>query len=120
MEGPEELQNARRPFAAVIQEQRSGLLHSELSHELASLVSAVLSTGKAGTLTLAVKVTPNKDGVTVMVTDKVTVKMPEGERGAAVFFVQGDGNLVRRDPRQLEMPLREVSREGDLRDAGGA
>lgn len=106
-----EFQGNRKPFAAVIQEQRNGGLHSELSHELAALVSAVQETQKPGTLTLTMKVAPNKDGVTMTVTDKVVAKIPENDRGAAIFFVQGDGNLVRRDPRQLEMPLREVTRE---------
>lgn len=113
----------RKPFAAFIQEQRNGGLHGELSHELAALVEAVQETQKPGTLTLTVKVAPNKDGVTMTVTDKVVAKAPEVDRGAAIFFVQGDGNLVRRDPRQLEMPLREVERPAkDLRDiteAGG-
>lgn len=107
----------RKPFAAFIQEQRNGGLHGELSHELAALVTAVQETQKPGTLTLTVKVQPNKDGVTMTVTDKVSAKIPEGDRGAAIFFIQGDGNLVRRDPRQLEMPLREVERPAaDLRD----
>lgn len=112
----------RKPFAAFIQEQRNGGLHGELSHGLAELVTAVQETQKPGTLTLTVKVQPNKDGVTMTVTDKVVSKLPEGDRGAAIFFIQGDGNLVRRDPRQLEMPLREVARDddGDLRDIDSA
>lgn len=117
MEDPAEFQGHRKPFAAVIQEQRNGGLHSELSHELAALVAAVQETQKAGTLTLTMKVTPNRDGVTMMVTDKVVVKLPEGDRGAAIFFVEGDGNLVRKDPRQLEIPLREVGgRDTELRE----
>lgn len=118
--------SGRRPFAAFVQEQRNGGLHGELSDALAELVSAVQETQKAGTVSLTVKVAPNKDGVTVTVTDKIAKKIPEGDRGAAIFFVMGDGNLVRRDPRQIELPLREVvnTKTGELRDidaaAGGA
>lgn len=99
----------RKPFAAFIQEQRGGGLHGELSDALAELVLACDEHRKAGTLTLTIKVAPNSDGVTVTVTDKLVVKAPEGERGAALFFVDADGNLNRRDPRQIELPLREVT-----------
>jgi hypothetical protein len=111
----------RKPFAAFIQEQRNGGLHGELSHELAALVTAVQETQKPGTLTLTIKVQPNKDGVTMTVTDKVVAKAPEAERGAAVFFIQGDGNLVRSDPRQLKMSLREVEKpDAGLREIDAA
>lgn len=100
----------RKPFAAFVQEQRNGGLHGELSDALAELVGAVLEHEKSGTLILTVKVESSKDGSTVIVTDKVALKVPEGNRGAAIYFVDADGNLSRRDPRQLEMPLREVER----------
>jgi hypothetical protein len=102
-----------------MQEQRGGALHGEMSDSLAELVLAVKETQKAGTLTLQIKVTPNKDGQTMLVTDKVTAKLPEGDRGAAIFFVSEDGNLMRRDPRQTELPLVEVvdKRTGEIREA---
>jgi hypothetical protein len=116
-----ENQGTRKPFAAFIQEQRGGGLHGELSHELANLVNAVQETQKPGTLTLTLKVAPNKDGVTVTVSDKIKAAVPEADRGAAIFFVQGDGNLVRRDPRQTELPLRVVDKEtGEVRDLDAA
>lgn len=109
----------RKPFAAFVQEQRAGALHGELSDGLVELVQAVQETGKAGTVQLTVKVAPNKDGVTVTVTDKVVVKLPEGERGAAIFFADEHGNLMRRDPRQTELPLKEI-RGRVLEDAAPA
>lgn len=99
-----------RPFAAFLQEQREGVTHSELSEGLSDLVAACIEHGKGGTLTYKVSIKPNKDGVTVFVTDAITVKAPVGERSAALFFADDDGNLSRKDPRQQELPLREVSR----------
>ena len=99
---------ARKPFAAFIQEQRNGGLHGELSDSLAELVLAVAEHRQKGVLQLQVIVTPNADGVTVTVADKVKLTLPEGERGAAIFFVDEDGNLSRQNPRQIELPLREV------------
>ncbi len=99
---------ARRPFAAFIHEQRGGGLHGELTEALADLVLAVTEHGAKGTLQLQVIVAPNKDGATVTVSDKIKLTMPEGERGAAIFFADEDGNLTRQNPRQQELPLREV------------
>ena len=87
----------RKPFAAFLQEQRRGALHGELSERLQELVLAVEEHRKAGTLTLTLSVKPNGNGV-VTISDKVVVKVPEGERGSSIFFTDEAGNLVR-DPR---------------------
>jgi hypothetical protein len=92
------MEGERKPFAAFLQEQRRGGLHGELSEALQELVRAVEEHRKGGSLTLTLSVKPNGDGV-VVVTDKVAVKLPEGEKGSSIFFVD-DGNLVRNDPRQ--------------------
>jgi hypothetical protein len=86
-----------------------------LSDALADLVLAVAEHRKKGVLQLQVIVTPNGDGVTVTVADKIKMTVPEGERGAAIFFVDEDGNLSRQNPRQIELPLREV---GESKAAG--
>lgn len=97
-----------KPFAQFLQEQRGGLLHAELSDTLADVVARVVEHGKPGTITVQFKVQPNKDGVTLTVFDDVKVKAPQGDRGAAIFYADGHGNLSRRDPRQPELPLRPV------------
>lgn len=102
------VEGARKPFAAFIQEQRNGGLHGELSDALAELVVAVAEHRKKGMLQLRVIVIPNGDGVTVTVSDEIKLTAPEGERGAAIFFVDDNGNLSRQNPRQIELPLREV------------
>lgn len=101
----------RKPFAAFIQEQRRGGLHGELSDALQLLVQAVAEHRKGGTLTLQISIKPNSDGATMTVSDKIVVKPPEAERGCAIFFADEAGNLVRHDPRQMEIPVREVPRE---------
>lgn len=96
------------PFAQWLIEQRGGVLHAEASEALADVVAAVMEHGKSGSLTLSVKVARNKDGVTVTVSDDLKVKVPQGDRGAAIFFTDDHGNLSRNNPRQPELPLREV------------
>ena len=110
----------RKPFAQFVQEQRNGCLHGELSDALVELVGAVAEHEKKGTLVLTITVTPNKDGQTVVVTDKVKVTLPEGNRGAAIYFFDADGNLSRRNPNQMEMPLKEVERPAVKDDEAGS
>lgn len=100
-----------RPFAEWMHDQRKGSLASELAEGLNTLVDAVNVHHRGGTLTLKVTVKPasNGDGM-VMVTDEVTVKPPEAERPAVIYFVDGDANLSRANPAQPELPLREVPR----------
>lgn len=108
-----------KPFAQLLQEQRNGALHAELSEQLAAVVAACQQHGKAGAVTLTISVKPNKDAAgTLMVTDVVKVKKPEGERPAALFFADSDGNLSRQDPRQLAFdgPLRKVPGGAQITD----
>lgn len=99
-----------RPFADFLQEISNGQSHNELSDSLNELVQAVSLIGKAGTLTYVVKVSPagRNAEATVMITDEIKLKAPEGERPDSVFFVDKDGNLSRHNPAQIRMPLREV------------
>lgn len=99
-----------RPFADFLQEMAAGDTHSELSVALNELVTAVTVTGKVGTLTLTIKVKPagRNSEATVLITDDVKVKVPVGDRPESVFFVDTSGNVVRHNPNQGRLPLREV------------
>jgi hypothetical protein len=102
-----------RPFAAVLQEHRNGGLHSELSERLAEVVSAVRQLGKPGAVTVTLTLKPaDGQGNAVVVTDEIKTKVPQPERPSGLFFADDHGNLSRRDPRQPELPLRQV-RGGD-------
>lgn len=96
-----------KPFAAWLQEHRQGGLHAELSDALAEIGRAVGEHDKASELTLKIRVAPNGAN-TVIVTDDLKVKTPEAARPASLFFTDSRGNLSRRDPRQPELPLRQV------------
>jgi hypothetical protein len=100
-----------RPFAAFLQELNDGESHTELSQALPSLVEAVQAAGKAGTITYTLKVAPaGRGGATVMITDKIAVKSPEPARSETVWFIDAGGNVVRNNPAQPQLLLREVSR----------
>lgn len=99
-----------RPFADFLHEISNGQSHAELSEALNELVQAVALIGKGGTLTYTVKVAPagRNTAATVVITDDIKLKAPEGDRPDSVFFVDSDGNLSRHNPAQIRMPLREV------------
>ena len=93
-------------FSDVLGALNGGVTHQKLNDHLAELVDAVRLTGKAGAISVTLKISPNGSlGVTI--TDEIKLKKPELPRGASVFFTDEHGNLLRRDPRQTEM-FREV------------
>lgn len=116
MTAPDGEERQLRSFADWLTEQREGSLSAELSAGLNQLVEAVNTTGKAGTLTLKINVKPisKESAGSVMVRDDVTLKLPEGDRGEALYFVDGNANLTRHNPAQPQLPLREVKRVGDV------
>lgn len=103
-----------RPFGDWLREQRDGMCHQQVSEGLWDVVDAVLATAKPGKLTLEINIKPASRGnhEMVIVTDNVTVKIPEPEKEAAFFFVNDTGNLQRDNPRQPQLPLRTVSEPG--------
>lgn len=99
----------QRAFSLVLQDIRDGRTHSELTAALDELLAAVRNTGKAGSITLELKVKPQRAGAEVdkvIVTDKVTTKIPKPERGDDFFWVTDDNNLSRNHPRQHSLDLR--------------
>lgn len=92
---------------AMLCDLRGGKSVLELDSSLAELVDAVRRTGKAGTLTLRLNIRPASKGRSdddvqvVMIEDAISVKAPQLERGASIFFAGIHGELTRRDPRQL-------------------
>ena len=91
-----------------LREHRNGVTHDELSDKLQELVAAVTEEGKSGTLTLTINVKPlgKNDGLEVGA--DVKIKPPKPTVGVSIFFASPDNNLVRQDPRQTAMELREV------------
>jgi hypothetical protein len=100
-----------RPFADVLRDIQGGAIADEAAILMQQLVSAVATHGKKGSLSLAIVVEPMKGNEkALMVSAQASIKPPKGEATTAVFFFDGDNNLVRDDPRQLALPgvLREV------------
>lgn len=90
-----------RPFTDVLRDHRNGRLVDQLSQRLAKVVEAVEETGKAGAITLKLKIEPNKgeEGAFTVV-PSISTSMPENDLPKALFYSDGEGNLLRESPNQ--------------------
>lgn len=104
-----------KPFADFLAQQ--GRAHEELTEGLHKVIAAVEETGKAGSVTLVIKVDPDKKASGVFrISDNVTVKAPTHDRGARIYFKDDTGNLSRSNPNQPELEgLRDVSAPAEVR-----
>lgn len=99
-----------RPFADVVRELSGGRVYDDLTTMLGEVVTAVMETGKAGEVTLKIAVKPNGEGSVRVLADAKN-KVPTPPLGETIFFATSAGSLIRNDPRQPELPLREVKTE---------
>jgi hypothetical protein len=112
-----------RPFADVLRDLNHGQIADDAAVLMQELVTSVRSQGKKGTFTLKIDVAPMKgNDRALLISASATSKPPSSEPVVAAFFSDDDGNLLRDDPRQMALPLREVPKPDhantpDLREA---
>ena len=108
---PDEDARQPRPFADVLREIDNGRFAADVAARLVEVAEGVTSTGKTGSLTIRIKVTPASKNSTdaLVVSGEAVAKIPVDPPGASVFFPDSDGNLRRDNPHQPELPLRDVS-----------
>lgn len=101
-------------FATTIIGLRNGAVVAELGDRLRDVVRAVKESEKNGALTLTLKVSPaarGKGGADVVVIEAdVKTKIPQPDLGKSMFFTDDEYNLLRSDPRQLNIQLEERSK----------
>lgn len=87
-------------FAVVLMSHAKGRAHTEATKKLAEVITAVTETGKAGSITVKLQFTADKDNpMLIKVADKVTATIPTEVR-RSVWFADDDGSLHRNDPKQ--------------------
>lgn len=92
-----------------LREHRNGVTHDDLSDALQDVVAGVLEEGKAGKLTLTISIKPLGKSDGLEVSADVKSAPPKPTPGVSIFFASPENNLVRQDPRQQTMELREVT-----------
>lgn len=107
-----------KPFTDTLGEIEGGQLLADLTRQLHTITRAVMETRKAGSLKLTIALAPTGRGA-VGVDARIDVKVPEHDRPSTTFFVDEGGTLIRNDPNQPLLPLREVpAARGPLRQVG--
>lgn len=108
-----------KPFTDIIGELEGGQFLQEITAKLYDVGRAVRETRKEGTVTLALRISPT--GKSFIIDAKFTSKVPEHDRPTTTFFMTPDGTLMRNDPDQPRLPLREVMDQetGELRTVKG-
>lgn len=89
-------------FTDFLRDLKAGSIDRELSEELADVLQSVQESGKDASLTFSVTLKHAGEG-RVFVVPKIDTKKPKPPQMALTLFVTPEGNLSRRDPRQLSM-----------------
>lgn len=98
-----------RPFHEWLADQASGSADNQATQALQEVVQAVGDIGKKGKVILEVIVEPANQSATMMKTQViVTAKPPVPFADQTVFYADSNGSLVRDDPFQARLPLREI------------
>lgn len=99
---------ATRPITDTLRHIGGGVFIDTASDKMAELVNAVDSTGKAGKLTLEVKVKKATRGGAMHITGTMKLTKPAEEPMEAMLFATPEGNLVTDDPHQQKLDLKSV------------
>lgn len=109
------LQAKRKPFAEVLAQLDAA---QEATDQMNDLVHACTQTGKAGSLTITVKVKAIGTTGQVEIDTDVKSKVPTEVRAKTLMFATADNNLQRENPNQRSLEgIRDADQEAQARGA---
>lgn len=88
---------------------RYGQTEVELSEAISEAVQCARDTGKQAVVSLKITIKPQGNSGQYFITDDITTKLPKLPKEQTIMFGTPEGNLLREDPRQQKLPLRELS-----------
>lgn len=94
-------------------ENADGDLIPVLDHagdEFSKVINSVVSTGKAGSITMKIDIKPSTAGA-LAVKAVVSTKIPKGLPPESLLWPTPEGNLIAEDPRQTKLDLKPVETE---------
>lgn len=113
------------PFSEQLKYLGKGSIDAELTEELTELVKLINERHKGGSITLTLKLKPklaNNEVAYVQIDADISSTMPKVDRLASHLFPTYDGDLLRNDPDQRQLDLRQVDTERpqprDLNETG--
>lgn len=78
--------------------------------KLSEVISAIVATNKAGSLTMKIDIKPSTAGA-LAVKASVSIKKPKGLPPESLLWPTPEGNLMVDDPRQTKLELKQVAAE---------
>lgn len=101
-----------KPITDTLRSLRGGVLVDEASTALADLVNAVMESGKAGELTIKLRLTKASRGSgAIVIRDSIAVKRPADDVLETILYATPEGSLLTQDPRQQTLDLKKVDTE---------
>ena len=89
-----------------------GAIVPDLVNEIHDVVKAVRDTGRAGDISLKIKIAPcNGSERQVVVNAEINSKPPKSARPMSLYFTDEDGALHRQDPLQMGLKFDEAKPE---------
>lgn len=107
-------ENPSNQFELMLRQHRRGIAADKASRILRKALLASKDTGAKSEVTIKVTLTPGTDDQ-MSIGIQVTAKLPDEKLPSGMFWVGDDGELLTSDPRQKELPLREVIQVGKPR-----
>lgn len=99
-------------FSTFIAAQEDGQLHADLTNAvkeiIAQLNNAVMEHGGVHTAALGLALSFKIDSGMIEVRADVKTKLPKENRQRTVYWSTADNNLTRKNPKQQELPFRDV------------
>lgn len=106
-------------FVDTVNMLEGGRAAEDLSKELSELIAACRDTEKGGSLSLKITVKPDrnrdKDYGQYFLAYSVENKKPKFDKAQTIAWGTPEGNLMRTDPRQTELPLRAVEERREVK-----
>lgn len=96
-------QNATGTVVDMMSAIDRGAFINTVEDAMRDLVLACDDLQKPGEITLTVKLKPQPDTGSMLVTGTVKTKLPQRSPRASIFFANTDGHLTRHDQRQPDM-----------------
>jgi len=103
-------------FEDMLRKHRRGIAADKASRRLHEAIIASRDTDAKSSVTPTVTHTPGSDDQ-MAIGVQVTSKLPDEKLPSGMFWIDDEGQLLTSDPRQRELPIREVIAVGEIKEA---
>lgn len=103
-------------FAKTLDILGHGVVRDEIDEKLTECLEATQETGKPSSITVKLMIKPNGSGI-YKITEDIKASVPKFSREPSVVFTDKSNQLVREDPRQQSLELKQMDKKPDASQA---